>query len=235
MLLKKDYFSGILTNVDLLFSLAPYKCMVYCMAQEITEKQKKILSFIMDFRNEKGYPPTLAEIAGGLGYVNRSTVQQHIESLQKKGWLIRNKNTARGIELTLEDKYFYTGQIMGEIAAGNPIAIYPDSIDTIQLPTVVRMPKDSFLLRVKGNSLKDAYIFDGDIIIVNPNIVPKDGHIVAAVLDNEALVKRFEYKEGVIILHSENPEYRPVYIEEGKRDLKIAGVVVGVYRSMQMK
>lgn len=204
------------------------------MSKNITEIQKKILEFVMD-RRARGILPTLAEIASEFGYKNRATVQQHLAALEKKGYLKRNPKVSRGIELTVEDKFFLTRPILGEVAAGNPLVMYPDSLDSVELPTIVRMPYDSFLLRVKGDSLKDAYIFSGDIIIVNPNVAPLNGHIVVVLLNNEALVKRFYKKKGLVELHSENPEYKPIVIEKGYSGFKVVGVVVGVYRSMERR
>lgn len=205
------------------------------MAREITEVQKEILNFLIEQKSGRGMPPTLAEIAGYFGYKNRATVQQHLAALEKKGFIKRNPRLARGIELTLEDKFFVPRPVLGEVAAGNPLTIYPDAIDTIELPTIARMPKDSFLLRVKGNSLKDAYIFSGDIVIVNPNLEPKNGQIVVAVLDDAAVVKKFYKKKNEIELISENPEYKPIIIEKNYQRFKIIGVVVGIYRSMDKK
>ncbi len=205
------------------------------MSVELTEIQKKILEFLIDQKINKGYPPTLAEIAEFFGYKNRATVQQHLQAIEKKGYIKRNPGLSRGIELTLEDKFFIPRPILGEVAAGNPLTIYPDAIDSIELPTIARMPKDSFLLRVKGDSLKDAYIFSGDIVIVNPNLEPKNGQIVVAVLDDAAVVKRFYKKKNEIELVSENPDYKPIIIERKHPSFKIVGMVIGVYRSMEKK
>lgn len=204
------------------------------MARELTKIQKKILEFIIE-QKSKGMIPTLAEIAGFFGYKNRATVQQHLQAIEAKGFIKRNPKISRGIEITIEDKFFIPRPVLGEVAAGNPLTIYPDAIDTVELPTVARMPQDSFLLRVKGDSLKDAYIFSGDIVIVNPNIQPNDGHFVTAILDDAAVVKRFYKKENRIELHSENPEYKPIIIEPAHQSFKVVGVVVGVYRSMDKK
>ena len=205
------------------------------MAKELTEIQRKILDFIIDHKASAGMPPTLAEIAKHFKYKNRATVQQHLQAIEKKGYIKRNSKVSRGIELTLEDKYFVPRPVLGEVAAGNPLTIYPDSIDTVQLPTIARMPHDSFLHRVKGDSLKDAYIFNGDIVIVNPNIDPLNGHIVAAILDDAAVVKRFIKKNNMLELHSENPEYETIIIEKTHPRFKMVGVVVGVYRSMDRR
>lgn len=205
------------------------------MAKELTATQKKILDFLIDQKVGAGLPPTLAEIALHFGYKNRATVQQHLQAIEKKGYIKRNPKVSRGIELTLEDKYFVPRPVLGEVAAGNPLTIYPDSIDTIELPTIARMPRDSFLLRVKGDSLKDAYIFNGDIVIINPNLEARDGHFTAVILDDAAVVKRFYKKKDRIELHSENPEYEPIIVEKNYPRIKMVGVVVGIYRSMERK
>ncbi|HSD62533.1 MAG TPA: transcriptional repressor LexA [Ignavibacteriaceae bacterium] len=205
------------------------------MSVEMTEIQKKILEFLIEQKVSRGMPPTLAEIAKNFGYKNRATVQQHLQAIERKGFIKRNHRLSRGIELTIEDKFFIPRPVLGEVAAGNPLVIYPDAIDSIELPTIARMPKDSFLLRVKGDSLKDAYIFSGDIVIVNPNIPPKNGQIVAAILDDAALVKRFYKKRNEIELVSENPEYKPITIDKKYQNFRIVGIVIGIYRSMEKK
>jgi len=205
------------------------------MPRELTEIQKKILEFLINHKADRGMPPTLAEIAKHFGYRNRATVQQHLGAIEKKGFIKKNPKLSRGIELTLEDKFFIPRPVLGEVAAGNPLTIYPDAVDTIDLPTIAHMPKDSFLLKVKGDSLKDAYIFSGDIVIVNPNLEPKNGQIVAAILDDAAVVKRFYKKKNGIELVSENPEYKPIVIDKKYPSFKLVGIVVGVYRSMEKK
>lgn len=205
------------------------------MSKQLTKIQKAILDFIIEMKSGNGLTPTLAEIAKKFGYKNRSTAQQHLQAIEKKGFIKRSPKLSRGIELTLEDKFFIPRPILGEVAAGNPLTIYPDAIDTIDLPTIAHMPKDSFLLKVKGDSLKDAYIFSGDIVIVNPNMEPVNGRFVAAVLDDAAVVKRFFKKPDCIELHSENPEYEPIIIEKEYPRFQLVGVVVGVYRTMDKK
>lgn len=205
------------------------------MNKALTETQKNILDFLIEQIKGKGIPPTLADVAKHFGYKNRATVQQHLKAIEKKGYIRKNPKLSRGIELTLEDKFFVPKPVLGEVAAGNPLTIYPDAIDTIQLPTIARMPQDSFLLRVKGDSLRDAYIFSGDIVIVNPNLEAQNGQIVAAILDDAAVVKRFYKKRSGIELHSENPEYKPIVINKKYSSFKIVGIVVGIYRSMEKK
>lgn len=204
------------------------------MQKSLTKIQQNILDFLIELRS-KASTPTLAEIAKHFGYKNRSTVQQHLQALEKKGFIKRNPKISRGIELTFDNNYFIPRPILGEVAAGNPLAIYPDSIDTVELPTIAHVPNDSFLLKVKGDSLKDAYIFTGDIVIVNPSVQAENGQFVVAVLDNEAVVKRLKIKKDVIELHSENPEYEPIIIEKNYSNFQLVGVVIGVYRTMSKK
>ncbi len=205
------------------------------MQKELTAIQKSILDFLIDQIKGKGIPPTLADVAKHFGYKNRATVQQHFKAIEKKGYIKKSPKLSRGIELTFEDKFFVSRPVLGEVAAGNPLTIYPDAVDTVQLPTIAKMPKDSFLLRVKGDSLKDAYIFSGDIVIVNPNLDPKNGQIVVAIFDDAAVVKRFYKKRNEIELVSENPEYKPIVIDKKYSSFKVVGIVVGIYRSMNKK
>lgn len=204
------------------------------MTQELTKIQSKILDFLIDQKVKVGIPPTLAEIANNFGYKNRATVQQHLQAIERKGYIKRESKKARSIELTLEEKLFISKPVLGEVAAGNPLTIHPAAIDTIELPNVARMPSESFLLRVKGDSLKDAYIFNGDLVIVNPNKLPKNGDFTVAILDDAAVVKRYYKKYNSIELHSENPEYTEIIITS-TQSFKIVGVVVGIYRSIEKK
>jgi len=204
------------------------------MQKELTKIQQEILDYLIELRT-KSKIPTLAEIAKHFGYKNRSTVQQHLQSIEKKGFIKRNPKISGGIELTFDNNFFIPRPILGEVAAGNPLTIYPDSIDTIELPTIANVPNESFLLKVKGDSLKDAYIFTGDIVIVNPNLQAENGQFVVAVLDNAAVVKRLEKKKDAIELHSENPEYAPIIVENTHPNFQIIGVVIGVYRTMAKK
>mgnify|MGYP003423595411 FL=1 len=205
------------------------------MQKELTSIQKNILDFLIDQIKGKGIPPTLADVAKHFGYKNRATVQQHFQAIEKKGYIRKSPKLSRGIELTLEDKFFVPRPILGEVAAGNPLTIYPDAIDTIKLPTIAKMPQDSFLLRVKGDSLKDAYIFSGDIVIVNPNLEPKNGQIVVAILNDAAVVKRFYKKRSEIEIVYKNTEYKPIVIDKKYPSFKIVGIVVGIYQSIKKK
>ena len=205
------------------------------MHNNLTQIQHSILNFVIDQKVTAGMPPSLAEIAQHFGYKNRATVQQHLKAIEKKGYLRRSSNKARGIELTLDEKFFIPKPVLGEVAAGNPLIVYPDSIDTVELPTIARMPGESFLLRVKGDSLKDAYIFNGDLVIVNPAKLPNNGDFTVVILDDSAVVKRYYNQNNEIELHSENPEYDKIVVKKDKVNFRIVGVVVGIYRNIEKK
>jgi len=214
------------------FTIQMYGICKINMAKTLTKTQQKILEYLIECKEHNLLSPTLADIAQHFGYKNRATVQEHLQALAKKNFIKKSPKISRSIELTLEDKFFVTRPILGEVAAGNPLTIYPGAIDSIELPTIARMPKDSFLLRVKGDSLIDANIFNGDIVIVNPNIEPKNGHVVASVLDDSAVVKKFYRTEKGIELHSENKQYQPIFVNPNYTSFRVVGVVVGIYRSM---
>jgi len=205
------------------------------MAKELTGIQQKILNFLLEQRAVKGILPSLAEIAQQFGYKNRATARQHLQSIEKKGFIKINPKKSRSIEITMEGKLFSQHPVIGEVAAGNPLTIYQDAIDTVQLPNVVVMPNDSFLLKVKGDSLKDAYIFNGDVVIVKPETEFSNGQIVVAVLEDAAVVKRLVLQHKSIELHSENPNFQPIIVDRGDPKFRMVGVVVGVYRTMAKK
>ncbi len=140
-----------------------------------------------------------------------------------------NSNNQKAIFQKLN---FVKRKISGIAIAGDPNSIYDKTIDFIDLPNIVDLPEDSFLLKVKGSSLKDAFIFDGDLIIVNPNIKPVNENFVVAVFNEIVLVKKIIYKENKIELHSENLEFKPIIIENENSNFRIIGVVIGMYRKM---
>lgn len=205
------------------------------MSKILTKTQQKILQLIIEEKSIQGKTPTLSEIANKIGLKNRSTIRQHLLAIEKKGFIEREERKSRGIKLKVEQTYFKKHRINGEVAAGNPLTIYQDSIDSVDLPNVVAIPKQSFLLRVKGDSLKDAYIFNGDIVIVNPLKDPADGQVVAAILNDAAVIKRYFKRKDKIELQSENPEFAPIYIDIKSTYFRVIGVVVGIYRNLERK
>ncbi len=133
----------------------------------------------------------------------------------------------------ISNLFYKTHPVQGIAAAGSPTDIYQTIIDSIELPSVIHLPKDSFLMRVKGNSLKDAFIFENDIVIVNPNLSPQNNQLIVVIINNAVLIKRFRKRENIIELLSENTGFNPIIVDENDGNFKIIGVVVGLYRKMK--
>ncbi len=214
------------------------------MKKQLTERQEEILNFIMQFREESGYPPTLREIGKKFGISSTFGVKRHLDALQKKGYLNIESNASRGISFmkndagevqesqTFIDKSRGFGRIpvVGRVAAGSPILAVENIEGSIVIDnSFLKKSEDCFALRVKGDSMIDAGIFEGDLVIVHPQKDAVTGEIVVALIDDEATVKRFENKSGKIRLLPENKSYSPIEVEHGK-EFSLAGKVVGVVR-----
>ena len=210
------------------------------MKKQLTERQQEILLYIEQFRESNGYPPTLREI--GKKFLISSTfgVKRHLDALVKKGYLVIESNASRGISSVRndEDKVEYNDRndvftkvpIVGRVAAGSPILAIENIEGSVVVdPAFIKKAEDSFALRVKGDSMINSGIFEGDLVIVTPNKSPLNGEIVVAMLDNEATVKTFENKNNKIHLLPSNDNYRPIEITTD-REFSIVGKVVGVVR-----
>ncbi len=198
---------------------------------DLSPSQNKILRYLEQCSQKGSNMPTLAEIASHFGLSNRSTIRQHLQALEKKGFIKRVKNSPRGITLLRNKKSTLKKPIIGQVAAGNPLVIYNDQLELIELPALKKLPESSFLLKVKGNSLKDSYICDGDVIMVQPNPPEiRDGNVIVAIINDEAVVKKYYKRKNSIELHSENPAFPPLKIPED--ELRAVGLVIGVYRTM---
>jgi len=205
------------------------------MSKELTKIQKEILDYITHQKFGLGKTPTLAEIANEFGFKSRATVQQHLQALERKNYIKREEGLSRNIEVIRKESIFIQEPVIGEVAAGSPLVVYSNMVEMVELPGIAKLPRESFLLKVKGDSLKDAYIFNGDVVIVNPNLTPQDGHIVIAILDDSSVVKRFYKNEDAIELVSENPDYEPIIVRKDNKRFKVVGVVIGVYRNLDLK
>ncbi len=210
------------------------------MKKQLTERQQEILLFISQFREENGYPPTLREI--GRKFLISSTfgVKRHLDALVKKGYLIIESNASRGISSVRNDEekteyndnndVFAKVPIVGRVAAGSPmLAIENIEGNVVIDPTFIKKAENSFALRVKGDSMINSGIFEGDLVIVTPNKSPLNGEIVVAMLDDEVTVKTFENKNNKIRLIPSNDKYQPIEIATNK-EFSIVGKVVGVVR-----
>jgi len=213
------------------------------MKKELTDRQQEILSFIEQFRDENGYPPTLRQIGKQFGISSTFGVKRHMDALVKKGHILVESNASRGItvlsnfdRITLPaifsdvDKYFKRIPILGRVAAGVPItAVENHDGDVVVDPAMVKGLDTCFALKVKGDSMINAGIIEKDHVIVAAQNFAKHDDIVVALIDDEATVKRYWQKNNEIKLIPENDNYQPIEIVN-KEVFHIAGKVIGVIR-----
>jgi repressor LexA len=197
--------------------------------RRLTPKQMRILTLVRDYQRKHGYSPTMQEIADTLG-VTKVTVFEHVTGLEKKGLLRRSRHRARSLELTqrveFPDELGFALPMVGHIAAGSPIEAI-ENPETIDLGEMFKTSRGAFCLKVRGDSMIDEQIRDGDLVVVERRETARNGETVVALLDDgEATLKKF-YKEGKKVrLQPANPAYSPIYVKK----LQIQGVVVGVLR-----
>ena len=204
------------------------------MSLPLTPKQKEVLDYIVNFINERGFPPSYREIAGGLNLASPSTVHAHIQALRLRGYL-RGHDNGSSRELEPTDKAVRWGRsvilpLKGLITAGKPIEAIVVT-ETMAVPVdLVPDSANSYVLRVKGESMVDEGILDGDYVIVERNPSPQNGEVVVALLDNAyATLKKFYREKGRIRLQPANKTMKPIYCY----DPLIQGVVKAVIRSFK--
>lgn len=202
------------------------------MAQgKISKKQQEILEYIKTQILERGFPPAVREICEAVNLKSTSSVHSHLETLEKNGYIRRDPTKPRAIEI-LDDNFNLTRRemvnvpIIGQVAAGQPILAEQNIEDYFPIP-VERMPnKQTFLLKVKGESMINAGILDGDLVLVQEEKTASNGDMVVALIDDGATVKTFYKEEGVIRLQPENDFMDPIIVQ----DVSILGKVIGVMR-----
>jgi repressor LexA len=216
----------------------------------LSPKQLKVLAFIRSFMSSSGLPPTRGEIAEGLGLKNRQGIDQHLRALQSKGAIELVPGISRGIRLrekfpdaptaragtsTLRSKRAMPAglPLLGRIAAGAPILAASHIEEHVNVDASLFKPHASFLLRVRGDSMKDADIVDGDLLAVHQTTQVRNGQIVIARLvdDDAATVKYYRRQGHLVILEPANAAYRPIEIDLRQQELSIEGLAVGVIRT----
>jgi repressor LexA len=201
---------------------------------DLTKRQREIFDFIRRYAAKTGYPPTVREIGKAVGLHSSSTVHAHLANLEKIGLLKRDPSKPRAIEL-LFDKARKTIRperglpLVGQVAAGAPIVAEENVEEYIEIPDVIGGEDGDYILRVRGESMKDAGIFDGDYTVVRPSEDAADGEIVVALIgDDEATVKRFFRENDHVRLQPENAEMEPIRSSE----VQVLGRVIGVLRKI---
>ena len=196
----------------------------------LTKRQKQLIDYLNQYISDHGYAPTLAEVGAYFGLSSLATVHKHLHNLEKKGFITRIHNHSRALEVATIEKPIEsrTLKLLGTVAAGAPIDAFEGS-ETIAVPDEFIRRDNTFCLRVKGDSMIEDGIRDGDYIIVEGRDNADNGETVVALIGNEATVKKF-YREpdGQVRLQPANSTMQPIMVGEG--DLAIRGVVVGLMR-----
>ncbi len=203
------------------------------MGRGLTRRQAEILTFIQRHGDTHGYPPSVREIGRALGLSSSSTVHSHLAALEKKGYVRRDPSKPRALEIlrneqAIPPKKVVPLPIVGRVAAGTPLLAQENIEDYFPLPVDFIRGDDVFILRVQGDSMIGAGIFDGDYVIVRRQPTARNGDIVVARLEDEATVKRFFRESDHVRLQPENPALEPIL----SRDVHIEGKVVGLIRKM---
>jgi repressor LexA len=206
------------------------------MDQRLTDRQREVLEFIRVFTETHGVPPTVREI-GGRFHVTPRAAFDHLRALERKGYLRRRTTegrTSRALTLVAPPSRTREVPILGRIAAGAPILAEENRDGTLPLdPTWLGgRGDDVFGLRVRGESMINAHIVEGDLVLVRRQDHAQPGDIVVALVDGEATVKRFAREAHAVLLRPEHPTMGPIVIREGEKDLRIIGKVVGLVRGL---
>lgn len=199
----------------------------------LTDKQNEILEFIVDCIREEHYTPTVREIAERFDIRSTNAVRNHLDALERKGFLSRKPGASRGIELSGD----YFGEpggvpIVGRVAAGLPITATENLDGYLSFNSLFDRPDNLYALRVEGDSMVDAGIWDGDFVIVRQQPTVEEGEIAVAIVDEEATVKRIRCREGMVELIPANDSYRPIIVDPETTPFRIGGKVVGIHRTI---
>lgn len=198
---------------------------------ELSAKQKQILEYMKAEVRERGYPPSVREICEAVGLKSTSTVHGHLSRLEKKGYIRRDPTKPRAIEI-LDSRYesaqkeLVNVPIVGNITAGTPILAVENIEDTFPIPVEYVRNDETFMLRVRGESMIEAGIFDKDLILVRKQSSAKNGDIVVALIEDYATVKTFYKEDGFVRLQPENAAMSPIIV----KDVTILGKVTGLFR-----
>jgi repressor LexA len=194
---------------------------------ELTARQAEVLQLIADFLQATGFPPTRAEIAKQLGFRSANAAEDHLRALERKGHIEMLPGASRGIRL----REGLGIPVVGRVAAGNPILAEQHIQGRFQIDPSLFKPRADYLLKVRGTSMRDAGIFDGDLLAVHRSSEARSGQVVVARIGNEVTVKRFKRQGNQVQLLPENPDFEPILVDL-KRDLfAIEGIGVGVIRN----
>jgi len=206
----------------------------------LTERQGEILKFIILNKEKFGYPPSIPEIQEKFSFKSPNAVQDHLEALERKGYISRHAHKARGIEILVHTASSENNRnnaleipIIGEISAGRPILAQENIEGTMVIDrSIVKNSNGIFALRVKGDSMINAGILNGDYVIASQQSDAEQGDIVVALIEDEATIKRFYKEENRIRLQPENDMMEPIIIKSNENKVRIIGKIKGVIRNI---
>lgn len=205
------------------------------MYEDLTQKQIEILLYIKNEVQRQGYPPAVRDICKGVGLKSTSTVHSHLEKLEAKGYIRKDPTKPRAIEILDKNDDFLLARkktvdipIVGKVTAGSPILAMENIEDTYPVPLELVEGHDVFMLKVQGESMIEAGILDGDLVLVKEQKTARNGEIIVALLGEEATIKRFYKEKDQFRLQPENQFMPPIYAKE----VGILGKVIGLYRKI---
>jgi len=196
------------------------------MREALTARQQEILDFIRETHEQAGRPPTRAEICGAFGFRSPNAAEAHLRALAAKGAIALEEGRARGIRLLAESGL----PLVGRVAAGSPILAAEHVEARYRVDPALFSPRADYLLRVRGLSMRDAGILDGDLVAVHRTGEARDGQMVVARVGDDVTVKRLERRGALIRLLPANPDFSPIEVDARHEGLAIEGVVVGLIR-----
>ena len=197
--------------------------------EKLTPRQREILDFIRNSLEVLGAPPTRAEIASSFGFASHNAAEEHLKALAKKGVIVLEPGSARGIRLVEQLGL----PLIGSVAAGSPILAVENVQARYALDASLFKPRADFLMRVRGTSMVNAGIFDGDLLAVHRSGEAHDGQIVVARLEDDVTVKRYRRHGAIVELIAENPDFAPIIIDTREQQVDIEGIAVGLIRGGQ--
>jgi repressor LexA len=196
---------------------------------KLTKRQQEIFDFIKRYSARNGYPPTVRDIGKAVGLTSSSTVHAHLANLEKVGVLRRDPSKPRAMEILDKAKKAVVPAglpVLGRVAAGSPLLAEENIEDYVEVPQIAGGDAGEYVLKVQGDSMKDAGILEGDYVVVHSTETARNGEIVVALLGEEATVKRFYKEKDHVRLQPENDALEPILT----RDVEVLGRVVGVFR-----
>jgi repressor LexA len=219
-------------------------------SKKLTPTQEKVFDFLKDFLREKGFPPTLREIASHFGLKGPKAPQKTLNILERKGYIRKIPGGSRAIEIIgtmfgrrsglpyrmgfveLATEPTFPIPIVGRVKAGEPVLAIENIEGYINFDRNLVSSGDVFLLRVQGDSMIDAHIQDGDFALVKPQPNAENGEIVVALIEDEATIKRIFKKRDLVRLEPANPKMEPIVVKKGEKKITIVGKVIGIFRKL---